>query len=86
MYRYKCCGLQINSIVFSTLDELRVRGRGNRVLYAKREYKDGRTRPLRLKLDGAVDLHAERAINKAINDGVPASGAANRHPPVVPKS
>lgn len=44
------------------LDELRVRGRGSGVLYAKREYKDGRTRPLRLKLDGAVDSHAEKAL------------------------
>ncbi len=44
------------------LDELRIRGRGNKTLYAKREYKDGRTRPLRLKLDGAVDAHAEKAL------------------------
>jgi len=47
------------------LDELRIRGRGNRVLYAKRDYKDGRTRPLRLKLDGAVDSHALKAITKS---------------------
>ena len=44
------------------LDELRIRGRGSKTLYAKREYKDGRTRPLRLKLDGAVDGHAEKAL------------------------
>lgn len=44
------------------LDELRIRGRGSKTLYAKREYKDGRTRPLRLKLDGAVDSHAEKAL------------------------
>jgi hemolysin-activating ACP:hemolysin acyltransferase len=44
------------------LDELRIRGRGNKTLYAKREYKDGRTRPLRLKLDAAVDSHAEKAL------------------------
>ena len=43
------------------LDELRIRGRSKSVLYAKREYKDGRTPPLRLKLDSAVDRHAERA-------------------------
>ncbi|MCB1498985.1 MAG: toxin-activating lysine-acyltransferase [Bauldia sp.] len=44
------------------LDELRIRGRGNRLLYAKRDYKDGRTRPLRLKLDGSVDAHALKAL------------------------
>lgn len=44
------------------LDELRIRGRGSRLLYAKREYKDGRTRPLRLKLDQAVDSHADKAL------------------------
>ncbi len=44
------------------LDELRIRGRGNRTLYAKREYKDGRTRPLRLRLDGSVDRHAAKAL------------------------
>ncbi len=47
------------------LDELRIRGRGSRTLYAKREYKDGRTRPLRLKLDGAVDSHALKALDGA---------------------
>jgi hypothetical protein len=47
------------------LDELRIRGRGNRMLYAKRDYKDGRTRPLRLKLDGSVDSHALRALGEA---------------------
>jgi hemolysin-activating ACP:hemolysin acyltransferase len=47
------------------LDELRIRGRGSKVLYAKREYKDGRTRPLRLKLDAAVDSHARRALGDA---------------------
>jgi hemolysin-activating ACP:hemolysin acyltransferase len=46
------------------LDELRIRGRGSRTLYAKREYKDGRTRPLRLKLDGSVDSHALKALDK----------------------
>ena len=44
------------------LDELRIRGRGCETLYAKREYKDGRTRPLRLKLDRAVDGHALKAL------------------------
>ena len=47
------------------LDELRIRGRGNRMLYAKRDYKDGRTRPLRLKLDGSVDSHALKALGEA---------------------
>ena len=55
------------------LDELRVRGRGKGVLYAKREYKDGRTRPLRLKLDGAVDSHAEKALAGGARKEGPAS-------------
>ena len=41
-------------------DELRIRGRGIKALYAKREYKDGRTRPLRMALHGSVDRHAAR--------------------------
>lgn len=44
------------------LDELRIRGRGRKTLYAKREYEDGRTRLLRLRLDGSVDSHAEKAL------------------------
>jgi len=47
------------------LDELRIRGRGKRTLYAKRDYKDGRVRPLRLKLDEAVDSHAEKALSRS---------------------
>jgi hypothetical protein len=35
------------------------------MLYAKRDYKDGRTRPLRLKLDGSVDSHALKALGQS---------------------
>lgn len=44
------------------LDELRIRGTGARMLYAKRDYKDGRVRPLRLRLDGSVESHARKAL------------------------
>jgi len=47
------------------LDELRIRGRGKRMLYGKRDYKDGRVRPLRLRLDGSVDSHAQKALANA---------------------
>lgn len=43
------------------LDELRIRGRDNAMLYARREYPDGRARPLRLKLGAAVVSHAAKA-------------------------
>ena len=43
------------------LDELRIRGRDCRMLYARREYPDGRARPLRLKLGAAVLGHAAKA-------------------------
>jgi hemolysin-activating ACP:hemolysin acyltransferase len=43
------------------LEELRIRGRDNAMLYARREYPDGRARPLRLKLGAAVVSHAAKA-------------------------
>lgn len=45
------------------LDEFRVRMHGSsRIIYAKRDYKDGRTRPLRLRLDASFDSHALDAL------------------------
>jgi hemolysin-activating ACP:hemolysin acyltransferase len=49
---------EVNKVL---LDELRIRGRGCRMLYARREYRDGRARPLRLKLGAAVVSHAAKA-------------------------
>lgn len=51
------------------LDELRIRGRDRRMLYARREYPDGRARPLRLKLGAAVASHAAKAAGKAAAEG-----------------
>lgn len=46
-------------------EELRIRGRGNRMLYAKRDYKDGRVRPLRMKVAESIHSHAERALSQS---------------------
>ena len=45
-------------------DELRIRGRGKRMIYAKRDYKDGRVRPLRMKIADATDSHAEKVLSR----------------------
>lgn len=42
-------------------DELRIRIAGSKMVYAKREYADGRSRPFRLKLDESFIAHAEKA-------------------------
>ena len=42
------------------LDQLRVIGRDGRLVYAKRFYKDGRVRPLRLAVNDAVAGHITR--------------------------
>jgi hemolysin-activating ACP:hemolysin acyltransferase len=42
-------------------DELRIRIAGSKMVYAKREYADGRSRPFRLRLDGSFIAHAEKA-------------------------
>ncbi len=39
------------------LDQLRVIGRDQRLVYAKRFYKDGRVRPLKLTVNAFVDRH-----------------------------
>lgn len=39
------------------LEQLRVIGRDRRLVYAKRYYKDGRMRPLRLTVNAFVDRH-----------------------------
>ncbi len=56
-------------------DELRIRGRGIKALYAKRDYRDGRTRPLRMKLHGSVDGHAARLLAEGETRQGPASVA-----------
>lgn len=45
-------------------DELRIRGRGKRMIYAQRDYKDGRIRPLRMKISEATDSHAEKVLSR----------------------
>ncbi|MEZ5925075.1 MAG: toxin-activating lysine-acyltransferase [Hyphomicrobiaceae bacterium] len=41
------------------LDQLRVVGRDGRLVYAKRFYKDGRVRPVRLAVNEAVEGHIQ---------------------------
>lgn len=43
------------------LDQLRVIGKDQRLVYAKRTYKDGRVRPLRLTVTDAVGRHIAAA-------------------------
>ena len=45
-------------------EELRIRGRGSRMLYAKRDYKDGRVRPLRMTVAGSLASHAGQAASR----------------------
>lgn len=42
------------------LDQLRVIGRDGRLVYAKRFYKDGRVRPVKLSVNDAVEGHISR--------------------------
>ena len=46
------------------LDQLRIAGRDRRLVYAKRFYKDGRVRPLKLAVNDFVDRHVRKKAQR----------------------